>query len=286
MSFARIVATMVLTVAVGAATDAAAQNRLQSGDLLKLRSVGGVQLSPDGTRAAYVVENNDRAGRTYGQIWIMTIADGKTIRIGGEDPSGDPVWSPNGQWLAYRGKVGGRSGLAIVRPDGTGAKFLAEVAGTNAPLPGASTSPSWSPDGARLAFVSAVPGPEEADATGDPVVITRYLYKPDASEGMTRFNDNRRLHLFVVDVASGRVEQLTDGKFYEHSVDWSPNGQELVFLTNRAEDDDEFFNYDIHVLKLADRSIRRLSATESNEYHPQWSPDGKQIGRASCRERV
>ena len=34
------------------------------------------------------------------------------------------------------------------------------------------------------------------------MVITRYLYKPDAAEGMTRFNDNRRLHLFVVDLAT------------------------------------------------------------------------------------
>ena len=45
--------------------------------------------------------------------------------------------------------------------------------------------------------------------------------------------------LFVVDVASGRVEQLTDGEFYEHSVEWSPNGQELAFLTNRDTDHDE-----------------------------------------------
>ncbi len=53
----------------------------------------------------------------------------------------------------------------------------------------------------------------------DPMVITRYLYKPDAAEGMTHFNDNRRLHLFVVDVASSKVDQLTDGSGYEHSVD-------------------------------------------------------------------
>ena len=30
-------------------------------------------------------------------------------------------------------------------------------------------------------------------------------------------------------------------------------------------------------LKLADKSIRRLTATESNEYHPRWSPDGRTI---------
>ena len=100
------------------------------------------------------------------------------------------------------------------------------------------------------------------------MVITRYLYKPDAAEGMTHFNDNRRLHLFVVDVASSRVDQLTDGNGYEHSVAWSPDGRELLFLTNRDADDDQFFNYDVYALKLADKSIRRLSATESNEYHP------------------
>src|SRR5262245_4009027 len=94
---------------------------------------------------------------------------------------------------------------------------------------------------------------------------------------MTRFNDNRRIHLFVVDVATARVEQLTDGEYYEHSVEWSPNGQELLFLTNRDVDHDVFFNYDIYAMKLADKSIRRLSTTESNEYHPQWSPDGKMI---------
>src|SRR5258708_8681994 len=94
---------------------------------------------------------------------------------------------------------------------------------------------------------------------------------------MTHFNDNRRLHLFMVDVASGRVEQLTDGVFYEHSIDWSPNGQEIAFLTSRDADHDDFFNYDVYALKVAEKSIRRITATEFNEYHPRWSPDGKMV---------
>jgi dipeptidyl aminopeptidase/acylaminoacyl peptidase len=260
------------------------QTRLQSSDLLKLRSVTAVELSPDAARIAYVVDNNDGPGRPYGQVWVMTFPDGKSVRFGADkDSSDDPHWSPDGQWIAYRGRVGEKSGLVIAKPDGSNAKLLAEVAGTNAPLPGSSTSPTWSPDGKRIAFVSATPGPETAAANGDPMVITRYLYKPDAAEGMTHFNDNRRLHLFVVDVASSRVEQLTDGNGYEHSVAWSPDGRELLFLTNRDADDDQFFNYDVYALKLADKSIRRLSATESNEYHPTWSPDGRTIAVQATR---
>jgi dipeptidyl aminopeptidase/acylaminoacyl peptidase len=260
------------------ASGAAAQTRLQSSDLLKLRNVADVQLSPDATHVAYVVDRNDGDGRPWGQLFVMTLASGASVRFGGErEPSGNPVWSPDGQWLAYRGRLGDKSGLLVAHPDGSAARFVAEMTGTNAPLPGEGRTVAWSPDGKRIAFVSSVPGPETAAATGDPIVITRYLYKPDAAEGLTHFNDNRRLHLFVADLASGHVDQLTTGTQYEHSIDWSPNGQELLYLTNRDADSDEFFNYDIYALKLADKSVRRITATESNEYQPRWSPDGRMI---------
>src|SRR5437773_1467438 len=214
---------LVLALALSAST-AAAQGRFQSADLIKLRSVFAVQVAPDGARVAYTVENNDGPGRPYGQVWVMTVADGKAVRFGAEkEPSGNPQWAPDGQSIAYQGRSGDKRGLIVARPDGSGARLLAEMSGTNNPLPTTGRTIAWAPDGRRIAFVSAVPGPETADATGDPIVITRYLYKPDADEGMTRFNDNRRLHIFVVDVARGRVQQLTTGTHYEHSIDWSPD---------------------------------------------------------------
>jgi len=258
---------------------AAAQTRgLQSSDLLRLRSVGEVKFSPDGSRLAYTVINNDGPGRPYSQLWIMTIANNKSFRLGGEkEPSSNPEWSPDGRSIAYEGTVGDKSGLIAANADGSHAKFLSPIQGTNNPLPSTGKSIAWSPDGKRIAFVNAVPGPETQDATGDPVVITRYLYKPDDSEGFTRFNDNRRLHIFVVDIASGQVRQLTHGDHYEHSIDWSPNGEEIAFISNREPNEDQFFNYDIFTLKVSDGSMRRLTSTESAEYRPRWSPDGKTI---------
>ncbi len=259
-------------------TAAAQTSGLQSTDLFKLRSVGEVKVSPDGSRIAYTVINNDGDARPYSQLWLMTVADGKSTKLSsGKEGSSNPEWSPDGQWIAYDGKLGDKSGLIVARADGSNARFLAPLQWTNSPLPSTGKSIAWSPDGKRIAFVTSVPGPETQNATGDPVVITRYLYKPDDSEGFTRFNDNRRAHIFVVDVASAQVKQLTTGDHYEHSIDWSPNGEEIAFISNREPNEDQFFNYDIFTLRISDGTMKRLTSTESAEYRPRWSPDGKMI---------
>ena len=256
----------------------AAAQGLASGDLSRLRSVGSVELSPDGRRIAYSVVMRDRPGRPYGQLWIMDLATQKSIRVGGEkDSGGGPLWSPDGKWFAFEGHQGEKGGLFVARPDGSEVTFLAAPEGSNSPLPGTGKDFTWSPDGKQIAFISSTPGAAAAAASGDPMVITRYLYKPDAGEGMTRFNDNQRLHIFVVDVSTKQVRQLTHGNTDEHSIDWSPDGKEILFASNREPNQDEFFNYDVFALKVADNSIRRVTATEYNEYEPLWSPDGKRI---------
>ncbi|MGB6670129.1 MAG: hypothetical protein WBE73_17410, partial [Candidatus Acidiferrum sp.] len=251
---------------------------LASSDLTRFRFVGDAVLSPDSHRVAYTVILHDRPGRPSPQLWIMDLATQKSILIGGEkDVAGNPHWSPDGKWLAFQGSVGEKHGLLLARADGSDITSLAAMHGTNSPLPGEGEDITWSPDSKQVAFVSSTPDERAAEASGDPMVITRYLYKPDAGEGMTRFNDNQRLHIFAVDLATKKVRQLTQGIYDEHSIDWSPDGKEILFASNHEPNQDEFFNYDIFALNVTDGSIRRLTATEYNEYEPLWSPDGKHI---------
>jgi len=250
---------------------------LASSDLSRVRSIGSVALSPDGHYIAYTITMRDRPGRPYGQLWVMDLATEKSVRLGGDKPAGGPLWSGDSKWIAFRGGDADNHSLLIARPDGTDTTSLAPLAGSNSPLPGTGKELAWSPDAKQIAFVSSTPGEGSTEASGDPMVIKRYLYKPDAGEGLTHFNDNQRLHIFLVDIASKRVSQLTNGNFDDHSIDWSPDGKQLAFASNRDPNQDEFFHYDLFTLQLADNSIHRLTSTEYCEYDPLWSPDGKFI---------
>ena len=255
-------------------------------DLYRLRSLGDVQLSPDGARVAYAVSRRDGPGRPRSETWIRDIASGTEVRLGDDAATASsPRWSPDGRWIAFLGRVGDSSGVAVASADGSGIRFIAAVAGTNHVLPSTGERLAWSPDGTRLAFVSSQPGPEQ-DANGDPMVITRYSYKPTASEGLTRFDDNRRLHVFVADVASRRVTQLTSGDYYEHSIQWSPDGRTLLFISNHGDDPDRVFNYDIFALDVDTGAIRQLTHTPSAEYQPVWSPDGRRIAYLATKRKL
>jgi dipeptidyl aminopeptidase/acylaminoacyl peptidase len=276
-----------LCVFMMSAAGIASAQGIVSSDLYKLRSAGDVALSPDGSMAAYTIAHSDGAGRPYSQLHVLTLKSGATVQLAaGKESSSNPVWSPDGKWLAYNGTVGSKKGLVVSRPDGSGAKYIGPLEGTNHPLTEVGAKIAWAADSKRLAFVSATPGPETAEASGDPVVITRYLYKPDNSEGNTHFNDNKRIHIFVADRESGVTKQITSGDFYEHSIDWSPVSDEIVFVSHREPLENVFFNYDVFTVNASSGAVRRLTSTESAEYLPKWSPDGKSIAYLGTRRGI
>ena len=185
---------------------ALAQDRLQSSDLLKLRSVSarrGVarrdarrlhRREQRRRRPAVRPALGDDARRRQERSASAATRSRPATRSGRPTASRSPIAAASAT----------RPGSSSRVPTAAARASSPRCPAPTAPLPTTGRTVAWSPDGKRIAFVSSVPGPETADATGDPIVITRYLYKPDAAEGMTRFNDNRRLHIFVVDVASGR----------------------------------------------------------------------------------
>lgn len=80
-------------------------------------------------------------------VAVLDAATGEITRVGPGSRDGAPVWSPDGQWLAFQ--TSGPDGLAVcvVRADGSERRLLTHARGWN-------HAPRWSPDGKRLAYAS------------------------------------------------------------------------------------------------------------------------------------
>lgn len=298
---ARLLATLaVAAMTIGTAAPALAQQKpavsqppaqqvpppstaegLASADLFHLRSVADPQVAPSGRQALFTVQYADRIGAPYTRIWTLDMASGATRPWGSAEgvEGGSPRFSPDGSKVIYRGD----GGLVIANADGSGARQLAPMDDTNHPLPRMGERYAWSPDGTRVAFVSATPS-TEPEMEADPIVITRYWYRP-ARGFPDRFNDNKHLHLFVADVASGKVTQLTDGDYYEHSPDWAPDGRKLLFVSNHEADPDLTYNADIFTIDVATKAVQQITKTKGIEWAPTWSPDGRTIAYSGLKRK-
>ena len=132
---------MATLVAVPAADDAPQVPGIE--DLLKLRTVGGVQISPDGKWVAYgVTETDFKQDAFVTQLWLAAAAGGAPVQLTrGDKSAGSPQWSPDGRWLAFTSaRVGDKNQIFAIRPDGGEAVQLTKCET-------AVNGFAWSPDG-------------------------------------------------------------------------------------------------------------------------------------------
>jgi dipeptidyl aminopeptidase/acylaminoacyl peptidase len=113
------------------------------------------------------------------------------------------------------------------------------------------------------------------------VVVTRIQYKT-----RTALSDNRPTHIWTVETASGKARQLTNGPHDEHSIDWSPRGDEIAFCSNRGPDPDANLNNDLYGVNVASGKVRQLTRTPGNEMSPVWSPDGRRLAYTMTKRAV
>jgi dipeptidyl aminopeptidase/acylaminoacyl peptidase len=241
-------------------------------DLFAIKDAGDARLSPDGATVVYTVTSMDREKNGYvSNLWLVPAGGGPTAQLtSGEASDSTPRWSPDGKKIAFASNREGKSALWIVDVASREVRMIAPWERSNFFLSKAGEMFCWSPDSKQIAFV-AVEKPGQAEST-DPRVITRAQYKT-----RTSFSDNLRSHIFLVSIDGGSVRQLTRGPYDEHSICWSPQGDEIVFLSNREQDPDSNLNYDIFAVEVMKAVERRLTQTRGVEFAPAWSPDGEFI---------
>ncbi len=114
-------------------------------------------------------------------------------------------------------------------------------------------SPSWSPDGTKLA--------------------------------LSGLDKHGRSDLYVISVKDGSIRRLTVDFYEDQDPDWSPDGRCLVFSSDRTDLGDEGYA-NLFIYDLQASRIRYLTFGPYHDKSPAWSPDGRYIAFSSDRDGV
>lgn len=152
-----------------------------------------------------------------------------------------------GAMIAFYSDRDGNPEIYIMKPDGSEVRRL-----TNDP--GFDDSPTISPDGSQVAFLTARHDPNP------------------------RF-PNLKYEIYVINSDGSNLRRLTDTESAEDHPAWSPNGKKIMF---DADYDGDGF-YEIYTLDVDGSNLTRLTSSAANDQFADWSPDGSQIAFSSDR---
>lgn len=318
----RFIIFSVLAAAVVVPASAADKRLMTVDDLSLLKTVSAPAIDPNGDWVAYSVTEVDAEGdKTFSHIWKTSWDGAGTMQLTSRKGESEslPRWSPDGRYLAFisaRTDEKERAQLWLLERSGGEAKRPAQIDGTVIDY-------AWSPNGKQIAMVvldddpdeianaaaqatlhpSQTPGEPNTDTTSPkqptavntaplangkkeektpkPIVVDRYQFKQD----MEGYLGKKRQRLVLLDLTSGRSRRLTTGDFDEYFPSWSPDGTQIAFVSNRDQNLDRTYNYDLFVVPIMGAASAPIPLTSfkgadndpSFQSYPVWSPDGKNL---------
>ncbi len=274
---------------------AAETHPLTPEDLWAVKRLDAPSLSPDDRWAVVSVGSYDiKENSGSADLWLFSTTGEKARQLTSHPArDGNPVWSPDGRWIAFTSKREGDEDnqIYIISPTGGEARRVTRMATGVSGL-------RWFPDSHRLAFISWVwPDlrteeeqakrlKERKESKVKALVIdsTAYRYWDHW------LADGRQAHLFAADLDTGACRDLLAGTrlglfawdlpagLSNDLYDVAPDGQEMVFATDLSPDPGFAPNIDLVILRLADGTWENLTKDNlAGDTSPRYSPDGKWI---------
>ena len=256
-------------------------------DLYLFHTPSDPQISPDGTQVVFCVQRVERpTEKKVTNLWLAD-SDGRRLRqfTHGKWADTQPRWSPDGRTLAFVSNRGSeeQAQLHLLPVDGGEARPLTDLKGSFAGF-------EWSPDGTKLVCQFRLKDADALEREKDEAKkklgvsyrhITRADYKFDGAGYLPR----ERWHVWVIDAATGEATQLTEGDHDETEPRWSPDGQSILFSSNRSERPDmELDETELYLIPAGGGEMRQLVTRPGRKFGATFSPDGQHVAYFGRRQ--
>lgn len=249
--------------------------RLHPEDLLRIAVLDDVALSPDGLLVAVAIRTGDIAANCYhSSISIYPVEGSPSWSLtAGQVRDRAPRWSPDGRRLAFLSNRGAGTQVWLTGLQGEARQVTSFPHGVIEP-------PAWSPDGRYLAVVvwQEVDGSAPAravalESAAGVTVVARTTYRLDGYG----YLGHRYHHIWIVDVETATAFPLTAGPTDNHAPVWSPGGERIAFVSNRADDWGTDSRSALWVVPASGGAAVRVTPERGVAFAPAWSPDGTHI---------
>ena len=255
---------------------------ITANDLYKIRPISDCAIAPDGKSVVYTVRRVDRdSEKKYTNLWLGSAENGNHNQFTyGNQSDTMPQWSPDGTQIAFlsnRGNQDEPAQLYVIRANGGEARPISSIKGRISQF-------EWSPNGKQIVCSVQLTDKDVLERKADPKkrklgVVERHITRVHHKFDGKGFLPKERTHIWRVNVKKGRAKQLTHGAIHdESSPTWSPDGTQILFLSNRADDPD--FNpggEDFYLMSTKGGEFERLVTPFGAKSQPTFSPDGKWI---------
>jgi len=210
-----------------------------------------------------------------------------------------PTLSPDGRYVAFISERDLFQFNLYVADAETG-EVIAELdrAGTTShfnALRFIGSAGTWSPDGRRLAFVSSAEGDnqitiwnvqdediERSFQVEDVTSLKNPAWSPNGNRLAFSGTDGGISDLYVLDLKTQTVRQLTNDRYADLQPTWAPDGETLAFVTDRTETNlDQLApssNMDLGLIDVESTEVTvREPFGDALHHNPQFSPDGHSL---------